>query len=473
MNVIIIMLDSLRPDHLGCHGNTWINTPNIDNFSRECLIFDRAYSEGLPTLPVRTALFTGKYTLMRRGWQRLEPSDKPIAEVLWDAEYDTALISDTYHMHKPSMAYERGFNYVKWIRGQESDPYIINENIKVDLSKWSAKNYLTDFDRIVFTQYLKNTHFWTSEEDHFVAQVVKEGIKWLKEQVDNARKDRLFLWLDSFDPHEPWDPPLEYYEKYAVDYDGLPIIHPSTGGKRGGFIENFTLDEVRHIRAQYTGEVSLVDKWIGIFFENLKNLGLWENSLIILLSDHGEPLGEHGIIRKVRPWPYEELSRIVLMIKPPKELGVKPRHVKAFVQTVDIAPTIMDMLEIKGERSRWTVNLESEGISLYPLIMKEDTEVRRQAISGHYGRSWSIHSEEYSLYIWPGQMTPYTFGTNYIKEQEKTEPELYKLNRSYIPPQPDRWEMGDQPKVRNIYEEEPEITKQLELNLRRVLTSIL
>lgn len=71
MNLIVVMLDSLRPDHLGCYGNPWIRTPSIDEFSREAVVFERAYAEGLPTLPVRTALFTGRYTIMTRCWQHL------------------------------------------------------------------------------------------------------------------------------------------------------------------------------------------------------------------------------------------------------------------------------------------------------------------------------------------------------------------------------------------------------------------
>ena len=140
MNVIVIMLDTLRYDHLGCYNNTWIKTPNIDNFAKEAFLFNRAYAEGLPTLPARTALFTGMYTLPFRGWQRLEPDDITLAEILWDKGITSALITDTYHMHKPQMAYERGFDQVRFIRGQEMDPYIV-DNIQVDLSKWHEKNY--------------------------------------------------------------------------------------------------------------------------------------------------------------------------------------------------------------------------------------------------------------------------------------------------------------------------------------------
>ncbi|HDJ89878.1 MAG TPA: hypothetical protein ENG40_04220, partial [Thermoprotei archaeon] len=468
MNVFIIMLDSLRPDHLGCYGNNWIKTPCIDSFSRESIIFEKAYSEGLPTLPVRTALFTGRYTLMRRGWKRLELDDIVLAEVLWDAGYHTALITDTYHMHKPGMGYGRGFDYVCFIRGQESDPYILEE-IDIDLSKWSVKNYLTKDDREVFIQYLKNRYYWRGEEDHFIVKVVREAVNWIKKMVEGGIKDRLFLWLDSFDPHEPWDPPEEYYNLYAPEnYEGLPIILPSTRGPRGGFIDNFTIDEVRHIRAQYAGEITLVDKWIGLFFEKLKEYDLWDNSLIILLSDHGEPLGEHGIIRKVRPWPYEELSRIVLLIKPPDSSG-KGRRIKTFVQTVDIAPTILDFLEIPEKRSRWSIYPCFEGKSLKKIVLGEENYIRDTAISGHYRRSWSIRNDKYSLYLWPYRLGEYTFGLNIIKSLDKQSPELYRIDKKYVPPMPKDWNINDQPEIDNIYVEEKEVADDLELKLREKL----
>lgn len=471
VNVIVIMLDSLRPDHLGFYGNRWIKTPNLDRFARESTVFERAYAEGMPTLPVRTALFTGRYTLMRRGWQHLEPEDLTLAEVLWRRGYDTALITDTAPMHYPRMAYERGFDYVEYIRGQLTDPYITDYSVKVDLSKWSPKNYLTDRDREDFIQYLRNRSWWRGEEDHFIARVVKAGIRWLRRMVEEGRRDKLFLWLDAFDPHEPWDPPEQYYRLYEVKgYEGPPIINPSIHGKRGGFVENFTLDEVRHIRAQYAGEVTLVDKWVGLLLEEVKNLGLWGNSLVILLSDHGEPLGEHDIIRKVRPWPYEELSRIVLAIHHPEGAG-KGNRIRSFALTVDIFPTILDFLGIslgKGEIKRSGV----EGLTLKPLIEEQAEEFRLYAIAGHYGRSWSIRDEEHSLYLWPLKEAPYTFGFGVLKEHERLEPELYKIDRSYIPSKPSEWGMGEEAEKDNIIEENEDLAVKLELKLRRELIRI-
>jgi arylsulfatase A-like enzyme len=480
MNVIVIMLDSLRPDHLGCYGNRWIKTPNIDEFARECTIFDRAYAEGLPTLPVRTALFTGRYTLPFRGWQRLEPDDVPIAEILWDRGFTTALITDTYHMHKPSMAYERGFDYVEWIRGQESDPYITDPNVKVDLERWHHKNYSTEqyFSRSVderrkfFIQYLRNTAHWKGEEDHFVVQVMKAGARWLEKQVGMGRKDRLFLWLDSFDPHEPWDPPEEYYELYAPPgYEDKPIIWG------GGSVKEFTELEIQHIRAQYAGEVTLVDKWFGWFIGRVKELGLWENTLIILLSDHGEPLGEHGIIRKVRPWPYEELSRIVLMVRHPDGMG-RGRRVRAFVETVDVMPTILDCLNLEyhSEQSFWGVKVENmHGRTLLPLMKGEMEAIKDFAISGHYKRSWSIRDGDYTLYIWLKPGAEYQWGLKPIEmKEEKVKPELYKTERDYVPPPPRDYNWReDLPEKENLIDVEEDVAKDLELKLRRKILELL
>jgi len=98
---------------------------------------------------------------------------------------------------------------------------------------------------------------------------MKTGIRWLEKQVEKGRRDRSFLSLDSFDPHESWDPPEGYYEIYAPpEYGDKPIIW-------GGGIKDFTELEIQHIRAQYAGEITLVDKWFGWFIDKLRNLAYW------------------------------------------------------------------------------------------------------------------------------------------------------------------------------------------------------
>ena len=459
-NVVVIVTDSLRFDYLGAYGNERVKTPNFDRLARESCLFSRAYSEGVPTLPARLAWFTGRYTFaFGKGWPNPEPGDVLLAEVLWDKGWETALICDTYHMHKPGMTFCRGFDYVEWIRGQEGDPYIVDPSIKVDVDryfkprpqedqKWRNKQVREQLE-----QYLRNTSHWRGEEDHFVAQVMKAGMRWL-EKVWKGRRP-FFLWLDSFDPHEPWDPPEEYRNLYAdPNYKGVELIHPVPGEVEG----YLSPEEEEHIRALYAGEVTLVDKWVGEFVNFLKEKGLLDDTLLIWTSDHGEPLGRgehgHGIIRKARPWPYEELSHIPLLIRHPEGVGAG-RRIDSFVETVDIMPTILDFLGVEGPK--WM-----HGKSLLPLMRGEVEKLRDFAVSGYPGRSWSIRDDEWTLILWlpqrPKRMdeTPWTLGGTL--EMPKR-PELYHRKT-------------DPYELRNVIDDHPEEAERLELALRRLAASL-
>jgi arylsulfatase A-like enzyme len=169
-----------------------------------------------------------------------------------------------------------------------------------------------------FEQYLRNTAAQRGEEDSFVARVAREAVRWLEDQTQRqGRKDHLFLWVDCFDPHEPWDPPEPYRSMYDPGYRGQELIDPVPGVVAG----YMTPDELRHTRALYAGEVTLVDRWVGILLDRMRELGIYDNSLIMHVSDHGEPFGEHGIVRKARPWDYEELVHIPWIVKHPLGWG--------------------------------------------------------------------------------------------------------------------------------------------------------
>jgi len=467
MNVIVVMLDSLRRDHVGCYGNPWINTPNIDALSKDCLVFDLAYAEGLPTIPVRTSLFTGRYTLPFRRWQPLEKADVVLAEILWNKGYRSALVADTYHMHKPQMCFGRGFDNVLWIRGQETDPYITDESIATRVEDFSPKDWRAAYSgqsddeaKAKLQQYLRNTAHWEGEEDHFVAQVMTRAADWLQDQVESGRDDRLFLWVDSFDPHEPWDPPSPYSEMYPVDeYSGPPIIWA------GGLSDDWTIEELRHYRAQYAGEVSLVDAWVGRLMERIDSLGLLEDTMIILLSDHGEPLGEHGVVKKVRPWPYEELSHFPLMVRLPDSVDPDPGRVDQFVTMPDIMPTILDLLDVDRPPT-------VQGRSLIE-VASNTVEPPQFGVSGHYGRSWSIRDRKWSFYLWPGGKAPYTWGIGYPEPSvDERNPELYRLETDFTPSEPSKWSESEVAEGENVISEKPEIARSMELDLRRFIQSL-
>lgn len=405
-----------------------------------------------------------------RRWQPLEQTDLLLAELLWDKGIASALITDTYHMHKPRMGFSRGFDHVEWIRGQESDPAVTPRDVEPDLARFSDKNWRPTYpgqsERVLkkqFKQYLRNSAHWKSEEDHHVAKVIKAGANWLEDMISDGKQDDLFLWLDSFDPHEPWDPPTCYAEMYPVpEYDGLPIIWG------GGFAKDWTLGEVRHIRSQYAATLTMVDKWTGVFLEKVEDLGLSDSTMIVFLSDHGEPLGEHGIIKKAQPWPYEELSHIPLMVRQPDGMAEsnRTRRVKDFAGTPDIMPTILDFLDLKGPPVM-------QGRSLLPAIRGEEEDIWGFGISGHCGNSWSIRNQGWSFYHWLGTRAPYTWGVGYAELEQRTERELYNYVAEYAPPEPRRYELGrDQPETSNLIEKEPEIADSLEKKMRQFIEGL-
>jgi len=385
MNVIVIITDSLRRDHVGCYGNDWIQTPNLDRFAAEATLIEHAYTEGLPTVPFRLSLLTGRFTFPFRGWVPLDAEERPMPEYLWDKGYRSALISDVYHLHKPGMNFARGFDDVKWIRGQEWDPFV-TDPIDVPLEKFHKPRPGVAGGDAQMIQYLRNRAYWKSEEDHFIAQVVKAGLEWIDAQVEN---DKFFLYLDCFDPHEPWDPPSPYDRMYgSEDYDGPELICPM-GGTVEGYLSEEELD---HVKALYAGEVTLVDRWVGIFLDGLRERGFFENSLVIHVSDHGEPFGEHGIVRKMHCHPYEELAHIPLIVYHPEGLG-KGMRVPGFVETCDIMPTILDFLEIPSPET-------VQGASMLPLLRGDKDRLRDYACCGQHKTCWSIKNERWSYMCW-------------------------------------------------------------------------
>jgi len=418
MNILVIIADSMRADHVGCYGSK-IKTPNLDRFAAESALFEEAYAENLPTMPSRTAMWTGRFLFTQRGWQPMAMNDYLMAEIFWDRGMTSAFITDVYHMHKPIYNCGRGFDTTVFIRGQEYDPWIVDKTIKVDISRYHRLpgNEKDEMWRSRFEQYLRNVSGFKSEEDYFAPRVVKEAIRWL-EYVTKKQKDNLFLWVDCFDPHEPWDPPSPYREMYDPGYKGLEMIDPVPGPVEGYMSEA----ELKHTRALYAGEVTFVDKWIGILLDRIRELGLWENSLIVFTSDHGEPLGEHGYVRKAFPRNYEELAHVPLMVRHPKGTGAGKRF-QAFVQPPDLLPTILDLKGIPKEGLRLDyrapvkltfpqdVVVQSENVRLtgqtfLPILEGRAEAIRDFAITAHHNAQWSIRTKEWAYLYHLNKKTP-------------------------------------------------------------------
>jgi arylsulfatase A-like enzyme len=375
MNIIGIMLDSFRQDHVGVyHGGQPAfadippcQTPNLDAFASECVIFDNAYPEALPTIPVRTQFFTGQCTLPYRRWQPLAKEDLSVAEILRDEGYTCGLISDCYHYRAPGMNFHRGFHSYHWIRGQEYDAWMSNPPRRNVEDYVNAAYDKTWRDRVA--QYLANTDDFKGEGDWFAAKVVETASDWL---TRNRGQRKIFAWIDSFDPHEPWDPPARFDHYTDPAYRGKRLILPM-----GEPVEQWaTPDEVRHMRGLYAGEAESVDYWLGRLFKRLKDLGYYEDSVIVITADHGHPLADHGKFLKGGRRLYSELIKSPFLVRLPGGAGA--RRTTAIVQFHDLLPTLLELVGLANCTGAM------QGRSFLPVLRGDSDAHRPVMITGYY-----------------------------------------------------------------------------------------
>jgi arylsulfatase A-like enzyme len=381
-NVVLVILDSLRKDHVGAYGNGWIKSPSLDALAGESMRFTRAYPESLPTICARRAIHTGFRTFPFKdrpaeqadapayGWLPIPMSQATLAETLEAAGYQTALVTDTYHQFRPSMDFSRGFKVFHWIRGQEKDPY----KPPLSLSDTEMRRrYLVHGEALKARQYLANTRDRSVEEDWFAPKVLLKAMELLE---GVSRREPFFLVVDSYDPHEPWDPP----EKYTALYGG-PYDEPEPFTTLYGRDDYLTQRQLQRMKALYAGEVTMVDTWLGNFLGKMEELNLFENTLLILLSDHGHALGEHGYTGKPHYALWPELTDIPFMVRHPEGKGAGETS-GFYASTHDVAPTILGFLGIEPE-SRMA------GQDLSPLLDGEEPASRPHFTLGYSDFVWA------------------------------------------------------------------------------------
>lgn len=370
-NVFFLILDSFRQDHIRFYNpEAPAETPYLDALARDSVALDNCYPEGLPTIPVRTCWLTGEQTLVHRPWQPLTKEDRSLPEMLAQVGYLTACFTDCYHYFKPGMNLHRGFRTWEWIRGQEYDAYRSAPLTKLNLEDYIKDSYTPQWRRVVETA-LKNVEEFETADDHYCARLVKTAGAWVERNHEQAP---LFVWLDSFDPHEPWTPPATFDRYTDADYRGKRLVLPPGGPAEA----HFTPEEIAYIRGLYAGECAYVDHYIGQFLEQLQALGLYDDALIVLLADHGHPLADHGKFLKGPDRMYNELLKVPCLFKLPGNAHAGLRT-DALASFHDVLPTLLDILGMGN-------NLDAlPGKSLLPLIRGEVNAIREAVICGYHG----------------------------------------------------------------------------------------
>jgi len=448
MNFIVIISDTLRRDHLGCYGNSWISTPHIDAFAERAIIFDRAYSASFPTVPHRRDVLTGRYTFTYTPWAPLSSDERVLAQDLGQAGYLTSMIADCPHILENGYHYDRGFEGLDWIRGQESDRTVTHPRepaLPCDPDKLrGGENSIRHHRRIAAT--------WRYEEDHFAPRTMASACKWLE---DNYRERPFFLYVDTFDPHEPWDAPPWYVDMYDPGYTGQVVDYP-----RYDYVDFLTPEELKHCRAMYAAEVTMVDRAIGRLLEVIADMQLLEDTVVLVTTDHGFLHGEHGIIgkgliRKDRPFRYiplwEEINHIPWLMHVP---GVTPHHTGALVQPPDIFPTF---LELAGIAVPDTVN----GQSFAPVLRGESDVARKFAVSSQHilaGGNAGVQAT-----VVKGRWAGILGGVPIARLDDKAVDGISKTTEIDKEPQPDLlYDLHTDPtQQRNVATEFPEVLREL------------
>jgi arylsulfatase A-like enzyme len=341
LNVLVIISDTFRRDHVGAYGSK-VQTPHLDRFARSAVVFDQHLAGSFPTMPARADYLTGLLSLTFMGWEPLSPELRTLPAMLKEAGYTSVGVVDTPFYIRDGWGYDRGFDDFFWIRGQGEDTRPLERS--------------------------DSRSVWQTENDRFAARTINEAGQWL----ERNHREKFFLLVDTWDPHEPWDPPDYYTSLYLPDYAGEEIFPPYRRVSESGLGER----DLQLARALYRGEVTMVDRWVGFLLDKLRVLGLDDRTVVFFLSDHGFYFGEHDYFGKadwfdpgastdlvenaeapawlaeswlftlLRSPLYQEVTRVPLIVRMP---GVDPGRRSSLTTAVDLPATVLDIAGLGHE----------------------------------------------------------------------------------------------------------------------------
>ena len=423
MNIILLISDTFRYDNFFDRAAASplampVRTPNLDAFCERAVGFSRMYTSSFPTIPHRTDLTTGRYGWPWYPWQsRLQSSPNHLPQVLHQAGYVSQLICDCPHLYRAD--FDDGFNAAIATRGQEADSYMLRMNHPIEHvmppEKTRTGHHFQGRNLPDLATWMNPD--WGREEQCFPPRTAGLAVRWLEE---NYKHNPLFLWVDWFDPHEPWNPPEYMVRRYDGDYDGCAMIHPNYG--RSG---DYTAAELKNLRAHYCAEAELVDRWVGRVIQKIDDLRLWDDSIVVFTSDHGFSIGEHGRTGKSnindrddRCWPiYPEVAQVPFLVAAPHLEG--GREIDEIAHTPDILPTLLDLAGLSVETPE-----PVHGQSLAPLMRGDSAEaIHDFAVTASFLRV------EPGEKITTKRVTPvvYTKQWAYVPIGAEAAPELYDL----------------------------------------------
>ncbi len=396
MNVVFISIDSLSKHFLKVYGQPIeldVATPNIDRFAEKALVFDNHYAGSLPCMPARREFFAGVQEFLWRPWGPMEPFDLPLSRAARQAGAVTQLVTDHYHFFQHgSHGYYEDYNGYDFIRGHESDswqtqPKEPEPDILKQLRSADPDNVAEYMSRAAYARNIAGLDR-ENEEEFFPAKVFSSAAEWLRA---NTAYHKWFLTIDSFDVHEPFHCPEPYASMYTDEDPQDPdlVIWPVYGHIDAGR-SALTNRQMAFVRSQFAGKITMVDRWLGEVLDELDRQQLWDDTMMILTTDHGHYLGEHGWIGKPDAPFYNVLANTPLIIWHP-ENGQPASRTDALTSAVDLYATVLDALDADP-------NPNAHSRSLMPIVTDGAAKHRDWALYGYWGSSINITDGRYTYF---------------------------------------------------------------------------
>jgi len=453
MNVLFIITDQLRMDHLGCYGNNVVKTPNLNKLASEGVRFTNAYCTNPMCMPNRATILTGLYPNVhgvRSNGINLPVEIPTITDALYQRGWHTINVGKThYNFWTPSYKLfpKSAESFDAW-KGKEAGDNPVKGNFPIPYYGFREVDLLIGHGNTCLGHYLDD---WVEERSPEIAKKVREYFhvdtfftlfcdSFVPEELYNTKyvEEKTISFLERYsggkygekpfflhcsfpDPHHPVCPPGSYKDMYDPEKIDLPksfgdiknlYKHPFLGPHlklppfRGALLRESTGEEVKKFIALNYGSVSMIDHSIGQILASLEKLGLAENTMVIFTSDHGDFMGDHGMLLK-GPAPFNGVLQVPLIWKVPSM--TKPGIVSdALISSVDIPKTILSLLKLK-ERHQPP---KMQGYDMTPVLKNPRKKIRDRILiiqdeevgpkGPLYCRLCHLITEEHKLTIYEG-----------------------------------------------------------------------